>query len=88
MRTEQPLNELTRYGAFYRAGLTIEANPDSDPRSPESLREDVVKQCIIDRASDMWKEIRQFKERPKRPQLSIEECFASGPDGSSETNRP
>src|SRR4030095_7660437 len=31
MSRGHPLNELTRYGAFYSAGLTIEADPDSDP---------------------------------------------------------
>jgi hypothetical protein len=45
--------------------------------SPESLREDVVKGCIIDRASAAWERIRQFKKRAKRAQLSIQECLSS-----------
>jgi hypothetical protein len=30
----------------------------------------------------MWEQIRQFKERPKRKRLSVEDCFASRPPGS------
>jgi len=45
--------------------------------SPESLREDVIKRCIIDRASDMWKKIREFKKRTDRAPLSVSDCFES-----------
>jgi hypothetical protein len=45
-------------------------------KSPESFSEDVVKRCIIDRATVMWKRIRRSKGRSKRAQLSIEEYYA------------
>jgi uncharacterized protein YjbI with pentapeptide repeats len=35
-------------------------------KSPETLSEDFVKRHIIDKASKMWEQIRQFKTRPKR----------------------
>jgi hypothetical protein len=56
--------------------------------SPESFREDVVKRCIIDRASDMWERIRQFKQRGKRESLSVEACLASATMDSRDANRP
>jgi hypothetical protein len=42
--------------------------------SAETFSEEAVKRCIIDRASEKWKEIRQFKQRRKRAPLSIEKC--------------
>jgi Pentapeptide repeats (8 copies) len=45
--------------------------------SAESFSEEVVKRCIIDRASEMWEQIRQFKGREKPAPSSVEECFAS-----------
>jgi len=42
--------------------------------SAESFTEARVKQCIIDRASDMWEQILEFKQRRKSKPLPIEQC--------------
>lgn len=56
-------------------------------RSPASLSEDNVKRGIIDRASEMWERIKQFKERQKGDLLSIEEYPASAELDSHDANR-
>jgi len=46
-------------------------------KSPASLSKANIKQCIIDRAAEMWEQIKQFKGREKRELLPIEDCSAS-----------